>query len=1264
MAVLGVSVGVVEGLLVGLGGRVVVAAVNGPSSVVVSGEVGALGELVVRCGELGVWVRVVDVDYAAHSSGVDGVVGRLGVELGSVVPVSGGVPFYSTVVGGVVDGGELGAGYWCRNLREVVGFAGAVEGLVGEGFRVFVEVSPHPVLTGAVEEVVEAGGGGGVVVGTLRRGEGGWGRFLLSVGEVFVGGVGVDWGAALVGGGRVVLPTYPFQHEHFWHTDTTGPPAIGTGTGLDRIEHDILRALVSTPDPERLVLLGAMSHRTHSWLADHKVRGDVLFPGTGFLDLAATAGELAGYPRIAELTLSTPLVLPLSGTVEVQLVIDPADQPDQRSVRINARTDATGSAAWTCHATGTLSREPQRPPDDHPATEGTEIPLTGLYEELDERGFQYGPAFRGLDAARSHDGDVTVETSTDLATGGHTVHPALLDAVLHAATLLDGGTADGLPFVWTGVSVHAPAGSALRARLRRVAPDAVAIDAVDQTGAPVLTVDALTLRAPTGGGVPGGALFTVAWQRFDPPTATGTGDVVDVTGQDAAAVLDIMQRRLTGPPEPLVLTTRQACAVTADDEPPGLDSAAVWGLVRSAQAEHPGRFVLVDSDGGPLPPDVAGWDEPQLAFRDGVAHVPRLVPAHPGDTPLTVDPQATVVVTGGTGALGALIARRLKTDHGVRRLLLLSRSGPAAPGAADLAAELDADIVAVDVADRAALGEALRGVRVGGIVHAAGILDDAPLTSLTPERLARVMATKVTSAVLLDELTRDQDLAFFVLFSSVVGVLGNAGQAAYAAANAALGSLARRRHAHGAPAQSIAWGLWEVNTGLTEAMTDADRARLARAGVHPLSVGDGLRLFDAALRTPVPELVAARLTRTPGDETSPLLRGRTTTPASPPHRLDGRLARRPAEEQQRLALDLVRTHAATVLGHDSPDLIRPDRAFKEIGFDSLLAVEFRNRLGRATGLRLPATLVFDHPDPGTLAEYLRQQLTGGRHTPSTPGRQAVTGNRATADDPVVIVGMACRYPGGIRSADDLWRFVVEEGDAITGFPTDRGWPDDLYDPEPGSSGHTYARGGGFLHDAADFDADFFGISHREALAMDPQQRHLLEVSWEALEHAGIDPATLRGSDTAVFTGLMYHDYGVRVDVPPDAVAGYLSSGTTGGVASGRVSYVMGLEGPAVTVDTACSSSLVALHLAGQALRAGECSLALAGGATIMSTPGLYVDFGHQRALSPDGRCRPYSDAADGTGFSEGVGVVVVERLSDARRRGHRVLAVVRGSAVN
>ncbi|WP_031711903.1 type I polyketide synthase, partial [Mycobacterium tuberculosis] len=618
---------------------------------------------------------------------------------------------------------------------------------------------------------------------------------------------------------------------------------------------------------------------------------------------------------------------------------------------------------------------------------------------------------------------------------------------------------------------------------------------------------------------------------------------------------------------------------------------------------------------------------------------------------------------------------------GVRNLVLVSRRGPDAPGAAELVAELAAagaqvQVLACDAADRAALAKVIADIPVqhplSGVIHTAGALDDAVVMSLTPDRVDVVLRSKVDAAWHLHELTRDLDVSAFVMFSSMAGLVGSSGQANYAAANSFLDALAAHRRAHGLPAISLGWGLWDQASAMTGGLDAADLARLGREGVLALSTAEALELFDTAMIVDEPFLAPARIDltalRAHAVAVPPMFSDLASAPtrrqvddsvaaAKSKSALAHRLHGLPEAEQHAVLLGLVRLHIATVLGNITPEAIDPDKAFQDLGFDSLTAVEMRNRLKSATGLSLSPTLIFDYPTPNRLASYIRTELAGLpqeiKHTPAV---------RTTSEDPIAIVGMACRYPGGVNSPDDMWDMLIQGRDVLSEFPADRGWDlAGLYNPDPDAAGACYTRTGGFVDGVGDFDPAFFGVGPSEALAMDPQQRMLLELSWEALERAGIDPTGLRGSATGVFAGVMTQGYGMFAAEP---VEGFRLTGQLSSVASGRVAYVLGLEGPAVSVDTACSSSLVALHMAVGSLRSGECDLALAGGVTVNATPDIFVEFSRWRGLSPDGRCKAFAAAADGTGFSEGGGMLVLQRLSDARRLGHPVLAVVVGSAVN
>ena len=667
-----------------------------------------------------------------------------------------------------------------------------------------------------------------------------------------------------------------------------------------------------------------------------------------------------------------------------------------------------------------------------------------------------------------------------------------------------------------------------------------------------------------------------------------------------------------------------------------------------------------------LPP-VRCWDvrrAPEaFRFMSQARHTGKLVLTIPPDPAAPREP-GTVLVTGGTGTLGGLTAGHLAATGRARELILASRTGPQAPGAAGLAADLATSgatthVTACDTADRDALTATLARipaeVPLTGVVHAAGVLDDGVTGSLTPDRVDAVMRPKAGAAWHLHELTAHADLDAFVLFSSAAATFGSAGQGNYAAANAYLDGLAAARQAAGLPAVSLAWGMWADATGMTGHLGEDERGRMARGGMRALSREQGLALLDAALGRDEPLLVPARLdvaarraAAARGEQPPPLWRalaprtgpdhgaGRpAAAPSDQAGTLRGQLAALPGADQVKVLTDIIRAQAAVVLGHPTPEAVAAGKVFKDLGFDSLTAVELRNRLTTVTGLHLPATLVFDYPTPLAAAEFVRAGLLGEPdQAPQAPARPDAARPDA-ADEPVAIVGMGCRYPGGVGGPEELWDLLAAGGDAISGFPADRGWDvAGLYDPDPEHAGTSYTRQGGFVTAAGDFDAGFFGISPREALAMDPQQRLLLEVCWEAVERAGIDPAALRGTATGVFVGVgPFGTTAPACDAEGRRLPAHRDVHQRSSPAGSRTPS--GLEGPAVTIDTACSSSLVALHLACQALRSGECTMALAGGVTVMATPGVFVEFSRQRALAADGRCKAFAADADGTGLVRG-----------------------------
>ncbi|KOV87475.1 type I polyketide synthase [Streptomyces sp. NRRL WC-3618] len=981
-----------------------IAAFNGPSTTVVAGDDLAIDGLLAECALDGLHARRIRVGYASHCPKVEELREELTARLGEVRTTEPSVPMYSTVDLDWVGDSTLTGAYWYCNLRQPVRFQQAVERLVDQGFRVFVESSSHPVLTSAIEQMLEEGGTTGVVTGTLRRDDGGLGRFLTSAAQLYTRGR--DGVRLATGTGRPApLPTTPFQRQRFWLTATASE---GVRTG-----HPLLGKFTEAARTGAFVAGGRVAPAEQPWLADHAVNGTCVLAGTALLDLALRAAHGAG-TGVGELVIEVPLALSRQGTAELQVVADPA----LCTVEVFSRSEQPGGP-WRRHAQGVLSAEvppsagafptPLPPPDAED--------ITVDYASLAGRGYEFGPAFRALHGLWRRGEELFAELrlpdEAPLGFAGPGLHPVLADAALHALALTeerpDGHV--GLPFVWHDVWAgdrHAPHAYA---HLVPSGRDEYTVTIATTDGEPffrgTLGVRTVALRELTGA-VPTDSVYRTRWTELPAPVAApapkwalrGTDhlgvpvDPVELADADAAlyvpplddvraAVLDTLShlRRWLEADRPAAVPL---VVLTRDDD---LAHAAARGLVRSAQSEHPGRFLLAETDDDSRSSarlaDIVAAGRPHVRISEGRLQAPELARVSPGRGARPDLTGGTVLITGGTGTLGSLLARHLVTEYGVRGLLLTSRRG--ARDAGPLLTELtglgaEVDIVACDVADRDSLAAALDRVPAGrplvGVVHAAGALADGVLTGLTSEQVERVLRPKVDGALNLHELTKGTDLAAFVLFSSLAGVLGSAGQGNYAAANAFLDAFAVRRRADGLPAQSQAWGMWEEISGMTEVLRETVQDGGSPDDTLPLPTDFALALFDEALRQDDAALTLARFDiarlRTRG--APPLLRGLVPAGPAPSVPVVPLRDLPPAERAGRLLAE-VRAAAADLLGHRDAEAVPPDRSLIESGLDSLTSVALRNRLSALTGLRLPATFVFDHPMPQSLADHLLRMLT-------------------------------------------------------------------------------------------------------------------------------------------------------------------------------------------------------------------------------------------------------------------------------------------------
>ncbi|MEU5980634.1 acyltransferase domain-containing protein, partial [Streptomyces sp. NPDC047315] len=1092
MASLGLGAADAEGFFP-TGGGVVVAAVNGPSSTVVSGPPQAVADVVAAVEAAGHRARTIDVDYASHGPQVDQITDELHRVLAGIQPATSDVAFYSTVTAGPVDTTTLDTHYWVTNLREQVRFSDTVGALLDGGHRLFVEVSPHPVLTFGLEEVFEGVGVDGVTVPTLRRGSGGQGQLALSVGKAFVAGAPVDWSTWFPAASRhtVDLPTYAFQRQRYWLAPAAGAGGLGAA-GLHGSDHPLLPGAVHLADGG-LVLTGRLPAGPGGWLGDHAVGGAALVPGAVLVEWALRAADEAGCGGVEELTLRQPLAVPAAGDLQVRVSVSAPADDATREVRVDSRAERErADGTWTCHATGLLTPDPTAPatevPSAWPPAGAEPVDTTDFYARLEAAGYSYGDAYHGLRALWRHGNELLAEVVLPDGTGdgedGFGIHPVLLDAALHPGLLREEPATDGpvwLPFAWSGVALRAAGARLVRVRLTPRpstggADDGqreLSVTVADALGAPVLTAASVVLRpadpgrlrAAAGGG---GRLFALAWTplaRTVEPQAAG-GDVrtdwvilsdegpaaVAEAVDDGAAVVvaDVHTGSSSGLVEVerasalvrtwlaeprtagarLVVLTRGALPVELPGGPPAPHPAGtgIRGRLRHVLSAHPGRVLLLDlepSDDGAaaalLDADVSGAvrtalasGEQVVAVRAGRVLAPRWVPdSAAGAREPAAEDGGTVLVCGGTGAWGAKVAEYVARTGRADRLVLVSRRGPTAPGATELAARLESygprvDVVAADLTDADSVAAVLAGIApahpLTGIVHAAGARSGAP---------AQVWHAKSTVAALLAATAVEvPTLRRFVVFSEPVNDPDASNAIDHVAARAYCDALMAHRRAGGLPGTSVTWAR-EAAAPDDSADARDDDAVFAAVWTHrePHLLVTGA---DGPLPAAPPHAIAVRV-----DFTGPRRRAAADRTARPVD-LAARLASLSDDDRHRTVLDVVRGHAAAVLGHADPESVPARAAFKQLGFSSLTSVELRDRLTAATGLRLPTAYVFRHPTPQEVADDLVRRLAADPDP--GPGAATPTQQVVRADGGNTLLNELARLEAAVAGT------AVDEGD--------------------------------------------------------------------------------------------------------------------------------------------------------------------------------------------------------------------------------------------